>query len=179
VLQQGGDTPPEVLDEVVIESISYAPDGAVILAGRGRAEGYVRIYLDNRPILTALVAENGRWRGTLPAIDTGIYTLRADQVSDTGRVTSRFETPFLREDPAVLAAVAPPAATPGAAADTAPPPVIARIVTVQPGYTLWGIAKASYGEGILYVKVFEANRRQIRNPDLIYPGQVFAVPLDE
>ena len=40
----------------------------------------------------------------------------------------------------------------------------------------WGIASKSYGDGILYVRVYEANKDQIRNPDLIYPGQVFTVP---
>ena len=49
-------------------------------------------------------------------------------------------------------------------------------VTVQKGDTLWAISRESYGEGVLYVRVFEANRDRIRNPDLIYPGQVFEVP---
>ena len=51
--------------------------------------------------------------------------------------------------------------------------------TVQPGATLWAIAEERYGAGILYVTVFEANRDRIRNPDLIYPGQVFILPEDE
>lgn len=49
-------------------------------------------------------------------------------------------------------------------------------VTVQPGHTLWGIAQSTFGNGMLYVQVFEANRDRIRDPDLIYPGQVFAMP---
>jgi nucleoid-associated protein YgaU len=53
------------------------------------------------------------------------------------------------------------------------------VVTVQKGFTLWAIARENYGDGRLYVKVFEANRAQIRNPDLIYPGQVFTVPLSD
>ena len=57
---------------------------------------------------------------------------------------------------------------------TPPPPPIS--VTVQPGFTLWGIARDTFGDGILYVQVYEANRDKIRNPDLIYPGQVFAIP---
>lgn len=56
----------------------------------------------------------------------------------------------------------------------AQPPV--RIVTVQPGATLWAIARDRYGEGQLYLQVFEANKDKIRDPDLIYPGQVFSVP---
>ncbi len=49
-------------------------------------------------------------------------------------------------------------------------------MTVQPGNTLWAIARESYGEGPLFVRVFEANRDRIRDPDLIYPGQIFEIP---
>lgn len=64
----------------------------------------------------------------------------------------------------------------GAAPEAATPATTAVIVTVQPGYSLWQIARENYGEGMLYVKVFEANKGQIRDPDLIYPGQIFTVP---
>lgn len=77
--------------------------------------------------------------------------------------------------PAVDAA--PEAAPADVAADTAPAASPAPItVTVQPGFTLWAIARDNLGAGILYVQVFEANRDQIRDPDLIYPGQVLSVP---
>ena len=49
-------------------------------------------------------------------------------------------------------------------------------MTVQRGDTLWAISQDRYGSGFLYVRVFEANRDSIRDPDLIYPGQVFSVP---
>ena len=49
-------------------------------------------------------------------------------------------------------------------------------VTVQPGNTLWGIASAAYGDGVMYVRVFDANKSQIRDADLIYPGQIFVLP---
>jgi LysM domain len=52
-------------------------------------------------------------------------------------------------------------------------------ITVQPGFTLWGIAKATMGEGVMYVQVFEANKDKIKDPDLIYPGQVFSMPQGE
>jgi nucleoid-associated protein YgaU len=63
-----------------------------------------------------------------------------------------------------------PAAEPAAAAAA---PIT---ITVQPGFTLWAIARDTYGDGVLYVQVFEANRDKIKDPDLIYPGQVFTVP---
>jgi nucleoid-associated protein YgaU len=47
---------------------------------------------------------------------------------------------------------------------------------VQPGNSLWKLARESYGQGVRYTVIYEANKEQISNPDLIYPGQVFAVP---
>lgn len=49
-------------------------------------------------------------------------------------------------------------------------------VTVQPGFTLWAIARDQFGDGVRYVQVYEANKDRIRDPNLIYPGQVFALP---
>jgi nucleoid-associated protein YgaU len=64
-----------------------------------------------------------------------------------------------------------------AAADPAPAASPGTItITVQPGFTLWAIAEESFGSGILYVLVFEANKDKIKDPDLIYPGQVLSVP---
>jgi nucleoid-associated protein YgaU len=73
--------------------------------------------------------------------------------------------------PAVVAPAPEPAPAPVAAVPA--PPVT---ITVQPGFTLWGIATDMMGEGTMYVQVFEANKDKIRNPDLIYPGQVFTLP---
>jgi nucleoid-associated protein YgaU len=49
-------------------------------------------------------------------------------------------------------------------------------IVVQPGNSLWRIARHNYGEGLRYTLIYEANRGQIRDPDLIYPGQVFVMP---
>ena len=49
-------------------------------------------------------------------------------------------------------------------------------VRVERGNSLWRIARRQYGKGVLYSVIFDANRDQIENPDLIYPGQVFFVP---
>ncbi len=46
------------------------------------------------------------------------------------------------------------------------------------GDTLYGIAKKFYGDGNLYMKIFEANREVIKDPDKIYVGQKIRIPLD-
>lgn len=225
VLQSG--EPSDVTVPAValtIDTISYTPAGDVQLAGIAAPGAFLRIYLDNAPLLDLQSGEDGNWVSTLPPIAPGIYTLRVDQLGADGKVTSRFETPFKREtqdalaaatqtpnavvegaevaEPAIVASaeptlpetapVAAPApeaiasaeAEPAAVAKTvavaeappAPNPAPPVSITVQPGFTLWGIASQQFGDGVMYVQVFEANKDKIRDPNLIYPGQVFVIP---
>uniref|UniRef100_UPI002AFE81F8 hypothetical protein n=1 Tax=Pararhodobacter sp. TaxID=2127056 RepID=UPI002AFE81F8 len=128
VLDQG----PSVMDNVVIDSISYSEAGEVQISGRAAGSAPtadLRIYLDNRPI-AVVQAEHGDWRLDLPAIAPGIYTLRVDQLSPEGGVESRFETPFQREAPEVIAAARARAAGGEAPASAAAPEVSA--VEVEP-----------------------------------------------
>lgn len=148
---------PSRVPNIVIDTISYDDQGEVALAGRGSESSFVRVYLDDSPIKTSEIAADGNWSAELPEIDPGVYRLRVDELDAEGNVISRAETPFLREEINVVTTTA-------------------KAVTVQPGFTLWAIAQRKYGEGIQYVKVFEANKGQIRDPDLIFPGQIFSLP---
>jgi nucleoid-associated protein YgaU len=154
------------VQNVIIDAITYDDQGEVALSGRASGGGALRVYLDNDPVKTAPIPENGQWRLPLPDVAAGVYTLRVDELAADGTVTSRTETPFKREDVAQIAATAPTSETPAKV----------EAVTVQPGSPLWAIARDTWGEGPLYVRLFDANRDQIKNPDLIYPGQVFAIP---
>jgi nucleoid-associated protein YgaU len=75
---------------------------------------------------------------------------------------------------AETASAEPAISAPVPSADPTPQPSVT--ITVQPGFTLWGIAQDRLGDGVLYVQVFDANRDKIRDPDLIYPGQVISLP---
>lgn len=48
--------------------------------------------------------------------------------------------------------------------------------TVVKGDCLWKIAKRFYGVGSRWTEIYNANKSKIKNPNLIYPGQVFAIP---
>ncbi|MEM1301999.1 MAG: LysM peptidoglycan-binding domain-containing protein [Pseudomonadota bacterium] len=159
---------PQPVASVALDSITYDQAGDVSLSGRSPGDGFIRVYLDDRPITVSRITENGQWRTELPAVDTGVYRLRVDELDTEGQVVSRIETPFKREEPELVTELQ---------ADNLQTGVVqADVMTVQPGATLWAIAREKYGEGTLFVKVFEANKDRIRDPDLIYPGQIFDLP---
>lgn len=146
-----------------LDTITYDDGGAVVLSGQGQGAQFVRIYVDNKPVQTELVPDDGKWRVTLPDVDQGLYTLRVDEVDEEGSVSARVESPFQRV----------------AAADLSEKGVTtsdqSRVI-VQPGSSLWELAEQTYGDGVKYVQIFHANRDTIRDANLIYPGQVFKLP---
>ncbi len=165
---------PDVMANVSLDLISYDDKGEVVLSGRGQANGHVRVYVDDKPVKTQVIGTNGAWQLSLPEVNAGRYTLRVDEIDNNGRVTSRLETPFQKEK---ADAVVRQASAGNIAADDGANgrPHVER-VTIQRGNTLWALAKANYGEGILYMQIYNANRDYIRDPDLIYPGQIFTIP---
>lgn len=56
------------------------------------------------------------------------------------------------------------------------PAGVGKQYTVAKGDSLWKIAKSLYGDGSQYNKIYSANSGSIKNPNLIYPGQVFTIP---
>ena len=160
---------PAAKAQIALDTIGYSDTGDVQLTGRATQGALVRVYLNNLAVSDVITDTDGRWRGELEGVSPGIYTLRVDELGPGDVVLSRLETPFKREAPEVLAPKEPEP-------DIAPDRPAIRAVTVQKGDTLWAISRERYGDGVLFVKVFEANRNAIRNPDLIYPGQVFNIP---
>ncbi len=143
---------------LVLETVDYDAQGRTQVGGRAEARSRLVVYLDNKPAAHAEASASGRWETTLvKPIAPGLHTLRVDQLTDDGQVAARVETPFSRA--AVLAALPNESA-----------------VIVQPGNSLWRISRRIYGEGLRYSVIYQANQDQIRDPDLIYPGQIFIVP---
>lgn len=145
--------------ELSLDAIDYGQAGRNLgLSGRAPPGTEVRVYLDNRFIGRATADEKGIWRLS-PGIDipAGLYKMRVDRVDSAGKVIARVELPFSRAVPVQ-----------GLADGT--------VVFVQPGNSLWRLARRSYGEGLRYTEIYQANKDQIRDPDLIYPGQVFVLP---
>ena len=152
LIQEQAGVGPDI-QPLSLDTINYSASGDVILAGRASSNQVVRVYVDNTPVVLGEVSD-GKWLFEIPNIKEGLYTLRVDALDDTGKVVDRVESPFQR--------------------------VIREMetgqATIQPGFTLWKLAELKYGFGYRYVQIFEANRDTIKDPDLIYPGQIFQIP---
>lgn len=159
VMQKPGlATPGEVGDSLVIDTIDYGAGSKTALAGRALPRSLVRIYLDNEFVGEIRTSDDGRWSATTEqALDDGEHILRIDQVITEGEVQLRVVQPFR-------------------AGVTLDPSLAESRVVVQPGNTLWTIARKLYGRGTRFTMIFQENSEQIVDPDLIYPGQLFRLP---
>jgi nucleoid-associated protein YgaU len=168
VLSQGG-AAPRLLQPVPgshpgpvgLDVVQYDEHGRIQFSGHARPGHSVRLYVDNAPIGDATADAAGQWQLSPNAdLKPGLHQLRADELAGNGKVIARSQVPFARAEVAHLLA--------------------AGQAVVQPGDSLWLIARHSYGHGVQYTAIFKENTDQIRDPDLIFPGQTFHMPtMDE
>ena len=152
--------PSDAADEgpIVLGSVDYDDKGDLTFTGKGEPETDLNVYIDDEHVGTVETTEEGDWQVEPEAdVEPGSYTLRVDQVDPAGVVLARIETPLVRARPELLM-------------------LGDAIVVVQPGNSLWRIARRTLGGGVHFTEIYEANRSQIGDPALIYPGQIFTVP---
>lgn len=186
-------------NSVTLDAVDYDTAGNIVFTGRAAPLSTVRIYVDNAQLADAVADDKGKWSFSGKSdIVPGNHSLRADQLNADGKVASRVELPFTREEPAKVAEATQPAqpadttkpadaaqvADATKPADAAKPadqpaavaaPTIQKI-TIQPGNNLWKLSRQLYGFGSRYTVIFEANKDVIKNPELIYPGQILTAP---
>lgn len=155
VLQGPGAAPGSKLG---LDLVDYDAKGAIRFAGSAPPGTAVRLYVDDVAVGDAEVDARGHWNLMPTSVITpGDHRLRLDQVSASGQVMVRIALQFQR---ATLTEQEVPQGR----------------VVVQPRENLWRIARQAYGKGILFTDIFLANKDHIKDPNLIYPGQVFTVP---
>lgn len=147
---------------LALEAIDVTETGALAASGRAAPGGQVLFYVDGRLVAQADVDASGRWSLAQPvalADPAAAHEVRVDMVDAAGAVTDRVASAFV-------------------GSDLFQPPPASDVVVIRPGHTLWHIARRTYGGGIKYTLIYRANRDQISDPDLIFPGQVFVLPQD-
>jgi hypothetical protein len=139
-------------------TVDYDDHGAVRFAGTAPPGAHVRVQLDGHTAGEATAGADGRWTlAPVQPVAPGRHVLRLDRLGSDGKMAERMEFPFQRET-------------------IAPGDLKEGSLVVQPGQNLWLLARRSYGAGVRYTVIYAANRGLIQNPDLIYPGQVLALP---
>jgi len=155
VLQQPGGQP--TAGALSIDTAEADGHGHLALAGHAAPGAAVNLYAGNDRLGTAAADGDGKWSLSAPLPGNGVE-LRADMLSPDGKVAQRVAEPYA---PTELTATAVP---------------VGQRYIVKPGNNLWLLARRSYGDGPRYTIIYQANRSRIRDPNLIYPGQIFVIP---
>lgn len=192
-------------NRVGFASVDYEEGGdksMLHMSGQAAPGTRVMLYVDNQFAGIAAADATGSWSYSgNKLLAGGNHILRADLLDKgTMKVTARAEVKFDRAAPTSLAladeegtkpvrvvddASSPPASTRGirrqetAAAAANPSGLTDRngaVIIVRSGDTLWQIAQRHYGDGAKYTQIFRSNRKQIRDPNWIYPSQRFDLP---
>ncbi len=137
-----------------LDIIQYGEADTLSMSGTAAPNAHLEIYLDDRRVGRATADARGQWSAVLAPTPPGRYQLRIESLGENGQVVARLALPFER------------------AANLAD----AAFIVIHPGNSLWRIAERSYGSGFRYVEIYRANRGKIADPNLIYSGQVFALP---
>ena len=154
ILQQ---SPPPSGQSLTLDSVEYGDGDRLVLSGHADPGARLQVFAGDRLLGVAAADAAGHWQLTAARpVAAGALALRLAEIG-TG----------IGAGHAIAASLLPPAD--GAA------PTGGSYVVVQ-GNSLWRIARRVYGNGQRFTEIYHANRDRIRNPDLIYPGQHFALP---
>jgi nucleoid-associated protein YgaU len=174
---------PAVGSLVAIQSVEADTVGGLVAKGLAEPNATVRLYLNQADLAEAKTQSDGRWSLTIQrGLSPGGYVLRADEVGSSGaNAVASADAPFAYPDtptPAPTASALASASVEPLAAPSPADPVVPSVQTkrVATGHTLWALSQSYYGDPTRYPAIVEANRAQIHNPNVIFPGQVFVVP---
>jgi nucleoid-associated protein YgaU len=182
---------PAVKARIAVEAVEIEGN-KLFIAGTAEAGSTVKVFANSELLGSTKTTPEGRFLvQTIKELAIGDYIVRADMLASDGvTVIARSAVPFKREAGARVSAVAPAAPVDATAASTpdsgaartetgdaaAPLQSVDGSVIIRRGDNLWRISRRTYGEGMRYTTIYLANKEHISNPDMIFPGQVFALP---
>jgi nucleoid-associated protein YgaU len=176
-----GNTARIYVDNVMIGDAAVGDDGRWTFSGTADiAPGNHTLRVDgldaegkvvNRVEVPFFREEQNKVAEAAPAETTIAQTDPAPEPAPAAPAEEQPASPPAAEAPAEV-----PEAAPATADTAAPAPPKQGRVVIQPGNNLWHISRVLYGSGAKYTMLYEANKDQIRDPDRIYPGQVFKTP---
>lgn len=168
------------------ELVRVEPTGESILSGKAPQGDIIQLVINNRILSTVGADQTGVFVVTLPSFSTGGHNIELRAVDKGGNITAstkamvvlikepeKNETQKEKKETSSISKKADQNSDrhnknfkPGDS------------VTVFEGENLWAIAKRVYGSGTRYKELYGANQKRIRNPHIIYPGQILIIPHD-
>ena len=147
-------------DAITLDVLSYSPPGLIILSGRTISNTEIEILKSAEVLGKTKSNEDGVWKFIINkndyaneeiSIKTTISGETLIITYDQAEIQKRFKnTNFEFYDDRII---------------------------VQKGNSLWRIARKTLGGGIFYTEIYKNNLTKIKNPNIIYPGQVFNIPI--
>ncbi len=198
----GPPIPPDSGDGLPAFDIArIEPTGEAVIAGRATPGATVELLRNGELHDRAVADQSGQFVMVPPRFPSGTYdlTLRSKQ-PDGKQATSKQSVAVAIEpgpaDRPVVALMTPGKPPIVLSQPPAPKPIQPQVATVLPdggspstmvlpklatttvsrGDSLWRLSRLRYGLGTRYADIYKANREQIRNPNLIHPGQIFVLP---
>jgi len=137
-----------------LQNLDYDDQGNIVFTGIAKKNTVLQIYVDNNLVVSDKIeSKTFTLSGKVEDFaERRQYTVRLDMILNGKvhkRMTYKFTPEFFEGK--------------------------GNSYAVKCGDNLWNIAYSKYGKGSSYVVIFEGNKNQITNPDLIYPNQVFNI----
>ena len=140
-----------------VKTIFFNENGFVSIQGEVNFGKRIELYI-NKKIMEIIQIENTKWEyNSNTTFDFGLHDLLVVLKSDKDEILDRITLPFMRVEIPYN-------------------DVPENFILIKPGDMLWTIAYRLYGDPFKYIQIFEENKDQITNPDLIFPGQLFSIP---
>ena len=171
-----GDESMPVFDVARVEGA-----GDAVIAGRAAPGAIVELLRNGEPQDRAVADQSGQFVMVPPRLPAGSYELTLRSRQPNGKQAASKQSvavalqPSLKDQPVAEEPHRTAATRPS---DESSPSVVIvpKITVVSRGDSLWRISRVTYGTGMRYAVIYEANRHQIRNQNLIYPRQILVLP---
>ncbi|MDC3091007.1 LysM peptidoglycan-binding domain-containing protein [Rickettsiales bacterium] len=148
----------EIENNISLDLVEYFPSGKVLVSGRSKENSQLSFFFDDELVGKTIVDSRGVWKFEYDEkIKYGKINLRIDLISNNNQIS--LSTPIFMENMAKMINNSE------------------NQIVVQPGNSLWRIARKTLGGGIFYSEIYKRNAIKIKNPDMIFPGQVFDLPV--
>jgi LysM repeat protein len=171
-----GDESMPVFDVARVEEA-----GDAVIAGRAAPGAIVELLRNGELQDRAVADQSGQFVMVPPRLPAGSYELTLRSRQPNGKQAASKQSvavalqPSLKDQPVAEELHRTAATRPSD--ESSPSVVIApKITVVSRGDSLWRISRVNYGTGMRYAVIYEANRHQIRNQNLIYPRQILVLP---